>query len=86
MIPQIAFSDRVVLTVAEVCALTNMGQTTVYKLIKSGALPAFRRRRAYRITRVDLDAYLKAIPRVSRREDVGGGELKDEMSPIDGHF
>lgn len=84
-IPTVALCDRVILTVAEVCALTGWSQTTIYKLIKSGELKSFRRRRAYRITRADLNAYLVALPRVYPRETVGGKVVWSEKPPNDGH-
>jgi len=71
-IPTVELRDRVLLTVAEVCALTNMHQGTVYKLIHNGALVARRRGgRRLLITRADLDAYLARLPEVHRREAAG---------------
>jgi len=85
-IPKLPVVDRVVLSVAEVCALGAMSQATAYRLIHSGALPARRRGRALLVLRSDLDAYLEGLPRVSSRETVVGGDPGDEKSPVDGRF
>ena len=46
-------------TVPAVAALLQVGRTTVYELIKTGALPAIKiGRRSRRVTRAALDAYL----------------------------
>lgn len=47
------------LTVAEVAELLRVSTMTVYRLIRSGELPAVRVGRNYRVRRGDLDSYLQ---------------------------
>ncbi len=47
------------LTVAEVADLLRVSTMTVYRLIRSGDLPAVRVGRNYRVRRADLDEYLE---------------------------
>lgn len=47
------------LTVAEVADLLRVSTMTVYRLIRSGELPAVRVGRNYRVRRRDLDSYLE---------------------------
>ena len=47
------------LTVAEVADLLRVSTMTVYRLIRSGELPAVRVGRNYRVRRGDLDSYLQ---------------------------
>ncbi len=49
--------DRL-LTVAEVAATMRVSNMTVYRLIKSGQLPAIRVGKNYRIRESDMNAYL----------------------------
>ncbi|MFB3737405.1 MAG: helix-turn-helix domain-containing protein [Candidatus Velamenicoccus archaeovorus] len=49
--------DRL-LTVAEVCQAMRVSSMTVYRLIKSGELPAIRLGRSYRVRESDVDRYL----------------------------
>ena len=49
--------DRL-LTVAEVAGTMRVSNMTVYRLIKSGDLPALRVGKNYRIRESDVDAYL----------------------------
>ncbi len=49
--------DRL-LTVAEVGATMRVSNMTVYRLIKTGELPALRVGKNYRIRESDVDAYL----------------------------
>lgn len=49
----------VLLTVSEVAQLLRVSNMTVYRLIKSGDLPALRVGKNYRIRQPDLDAYLE---------------------------
>ena len=49
--------DRL-LTVAEVAATMRVSNMTVYRLIKSGELPALRVGKSYRIRESDVDRYL----------------------------
>ena len=48
------------LTVNEVADLFRVSSMTVYRLIRSGELPAVRVGRSYRVREDDLDAYLQA--------------------------
>ena len=50
--------DRL-LTVAEVAATMRVSNMTVYRLIKSGDLPALRVGKNYRIRESDVDVYLR---------------------------
>ena len=59
--------DRL-LTVAEVAATMRVSNMTVYRLIKSGDLPALRVGKNYRIRESDMDAYLS-----DRSVEVEGG-------------
>lgn len=45
-------------TVAEVAELLRVSNMTVYRLIRSGELPALRVGKSYRIRSGDLDTYL----------------------------
>lgn len=47
------------LTVAEVAGLLRVSTMTVYRLIRTGELPAVRVGRNYRVRRNDLDMYLR---------------------------
>ncbi len=47
------------LTVAEVADILRVSTMTVYRLIRSGELPAVRVGRNYRVRRAALDAYLE---------------------------
>lgn len=51
---------RELLTAAEVADDLRVSTMTVYRLIRSGDLPAVRVGRNYRVRRQDLDAYLEA--------------------------
>ncbi len=46
------------LTVGEVAGLMRVSNMTVYRLIKSGQLPAIRVGKNYRIRRGDIERYL----------------------------
>ena len=48
------------LTVREVADAMRVSTMTVYRLIRSGALPAIRVGKHFRIRRTDLDHYLRA--------------------------
>lgn len=61
--------DRLV-TVAEVAAHMRVSNMTVYRLIKSGQLPALRVGKNFRIRGRDLVAYLEASR--TRVEDAQG--------------
>lgn len=47
-------------TVAEVAEHMRVSNMTVYRLIKSGAMPAVRVGKSYRMRQRDLEAYLDA--------------------------
>jgi excisionase family DNA binding protein len=53
-------STGALLTVAEVAALMRVSNMTVYRLIKSGDLPAVRVGHSYRIRAGEVDRYLAA--------------------------
>lgn len=59
-------------TVAEVADHMRVSNMTVYRLIKSGELPAIRVGKNYRIRARDLDAYLDAAATVRPDEARGG--------------
>jgi excisionase family DNA binding protein len=48
------------LTVQEVADLMRVSTMTVYRLIKSGDLPAVRVGRSFRVREADVDTYLGA--------------------------
>ena len=50
-------ADRL-LTVAEVADHMRVSNMTVYRLINSGAMPAVRVGKSYRLTEADVDRYL----------------------------
>ncbi|HWH31486.1 MAG TPA: helix-turn-helix domain-containing protein [Egibacteraceae bacterium] len=54
------FGDDILLTVAEVAQHMRVSNMTVYRLIKSGQLPALRVGKNFRIRGRDLSAYLEA--------------------------
>ena len=53
-----SYSGEHLLTVAEVAATMRVSNMTVYRLIKSGQLPALRVGKNYRIRESDLHQYL----------------------------
>ena len=55
----------VVLTPAEAMDILGVGKNTMYRLLKTGELPAVRIGRAWRINLENLQAFL-ALPSVSR--------------------
>ena len=55
-----SFSKARFLTVQEVADLMRVSSMTVYRLIKSGDLPAVRVGRSFRVSDTDVDAYLAA--------------------------
>jgi len=54
------FGEDVLLTVAEVATHMRVSNMTVYRLIKSGQLPALRVGKNFRIRGRDIAAYLDA--------------------------
>jgi excisionase family DNA binding protein len=59
-------------TVAEVAEHMRVSNMTVYRLIKSGDLPAIRVGKNYRIRGRDLLAYLESSTTVADREEKQG--------------
>ena len=53
-----SFATARFLTVQEVADLMRVSTMTVYRLIKSGELPAVRVGRSFRVRDVDVDTYL----------------------------
>ena len=51
-------SDRL-LTVAEVAEALRVSTMTIYRMVKSGQLPATRVGRSYRFRRADVQRYLE---------------------------
>lgn len=51
-------TDQRLLTVAEVAAALRVSNMTVYRLVRTGALPSTRVGRGYRIWESAVDAYL----------------------------
>ncbi len=52
--------EHELLTVREVAGVMRVSSMTVYRLIRSGALPAIRVGKHFRIRVVDLEQYLEA--------------------------
>jgi excisionase family DNA binding protein len=52
------FTEARLLTVNEVADLLRVSRMTVYRLIKDGAMPAFRVGRGYRLREEDVHTYL----------------------------
>jgi excisionase family DNA binding protein len=53
-----SFATARFLTVQEVADLMRVSTMTVYRIIKSGELPAVRVGRSFRVRDVDVDTYL----------------------------
>jgi excisionase family DNA binding protein len=49
------------LTVAEVCDAMRVSNMTVYRLIKSGELPAIRLGKTYRVLESEVERYLSGL-------------------------
>lgn len=52
-------SSEQLLTVNEVAGVMRVSNMTIYRLIKSGELPATRVGRSYRLRQRDVDRYLE---------------------------
>lgn len=67
---------RPVLSVREACSMLGVGRTTLYNLIESGRLPAFRPgKRAYRIPGEAVEAFKRAeIRKLQESHHDPGGE------------
>ena len=55
-----SFATARFLTVQEVADLMRVSTMTVYRIIKSGELPAVRVGRSFRVRDVDVDGYLQS--------------------------
>jgi len=53
-------NDRLALKVKEACAVSGLGQTTLYEAMQSGALPYIKVGASRLIMRVDLEDFLKS--------------------------
>ena len=53
-----SFATARFLTVQEVADLMRVSTMTVYRIIKSGELPAVRVGRSFRVRDIDVDSYL----------------------------
>ncbi len=62
-------SDKEFLSLEEVADKLGVTYQLVYKLARSGELPAVRLGKLYRVSSADLDAYLEE----KKRETAGGG-------------
>ncbi len=68
--------DESALTITDVCVQLNIKKGTVYQLIRTGALPAFRLGRSYRVEPRDLQRFKdsrKAV--VAAAAGVQGGQV-----------
>ena len=61
-----SFATARFLTVQEVADLMRVSTMTVYRIIKSGELPAVRVGRSFRVRDVDVDTYLGIALHASR--------------------
>ena len=59
-----------ILTLAEVAEYLKVSMKTVYRLARSGDLPAFKAGKHWRVPQTKLDAW------VARRSETGGGRSK----------
>ena len=57
-----------ILTLDEVAAYLKISKKTVYKIVRSGALPAFKAGKHWRVRRVDLGAWIARRSRESGRQ------------------
>jgi excisionase family DNA binding protein len=53
--------------IADVCALTGLGRTTIYAAIKAGHLPARKYGRSTVVLDEDLAAFLRNLPNARTR-------------------
>jgi len=58
-------------TVAEACARSGIGRTSIYQLIKTGQLPARKRGRTTLILSEDLQRCLRSLPKVKTKSKQG---------------
>ena len=71
---------RQLLTAAEVAEQLRVSTMTIYRLIRSGELPAVRVGRNYRVREEELAAYLEAQIVDPATLDLGDLEAGDERS------
>ena len=62
-----------ILTVTEVAAFLKIPRKTVYQLVRSGQLPAFKAGRHWRVTREAVGTYIASATRTARNGSSGGG-------------
>ncbi len=53
-----------VLTVDEVANLLKLSKITIYRLIKTGEIPAYKVGASWRVNREDLEAYIESRKRM----------------------
>jgi excisionase family DNA binding protein len=59
-------ADRRALSVKEVCKYITLGRTSVYKLVRSGQIPARKCGRRTIVLLSELEQALKSLPRAGR--------------------
>jgi excisionase family DNA binding protein len=55
-------NEKLAFSIAEVCASANLGRTTAYHLIKTGALRAVKVGRRTVVLAEDLNKFLSSLP------------------------
>ena len=60
--------EKKMLEVNDICSILNLGRATIYKLIKSGKIPASYIGSKYLIKQIDLENYINRSSKSSRRE------------------
>lgn len=61
MKPAVPVTDKLALSVEEASALTGLGINFIYAAVKNGTLRAIGSRRRIRVTRADLDDWLREV-------------------------
>jgi len=59
--PDAVAADQLLFTVADVARLTRIGRTTLYQEMQAGRLKVVRIGRAVRITRAELDRWIRDL-------------------------
>jgi excisionase family DNA binding protein len=59
-------AEKLGLTVPEAAVLSSLGQTSIYKTIREGRLTARKYGTRTIITRIDLQAFLDALPQTNQ--------------------
>ena len=62
-----------ILTVAEVAEFLKIPRKTVYQLVRSGKLPAFKAGRHWRVTREAVGTYIASATRTARNGSLDSG-------------